>query len=255
MQTATVISLATHPEFIVLKRCVVLATLLMLASCGAPKPRSQPPLPAAAGAGSNLASADMPLPPAGPGVYAIDPGQSEVRLLVYRAGAMAQLGHNHVITHRSVGGWVQFTGKSRTASFALSLPLAGFVIDNAAARSQEGTDFFEEVPTDAKEGTRRNMLSAALLDGEHFPTVTVISSGITDDGGTMNATLRVRIAGHESVQVVRFQAATSTGQISVSGSIKLRQTSLGLKPFSIMLGALQVQDEMTVKFTLVALRN
>jgi hypothetical protein len=34
--------------------------------------------------------------------------------------------------------------------------------------------------------------------------------------------------------------------------VKLRQSALGLKPFSIMLGALQVQDEFTVKFTLVA---
>jgi hypothetical protein len=32
----------------------------------------------------------------------------------------------------------------------------------------------------------------------------------------------------------------------------LRQSELGLKPFSIMLGALQVQDQMVVKFRIVA---
>jgi hypothetical protein len=32
----------------------------------------------------------------------------------------------------------------------------------------------------------------------------------------------------------------------------VRQTDLGLKPFSAMLGALQVQDEMRVRFRIVA---
>jgi hypothetical protein len=40
--------------------------------------------------------------------------------------------------------------------------------------------------------------------------------------------------------------------VSASGSVALRQTALGLVPFSVMLGALQVQDELTVKFRLVA---
>jgi hypothetical protein len=34
--------------------------------------------------------------------------------------------------------------------------------------------------------------------------------------------------------------------------VKLRQTDMGLQPFSVMLGALKVQDEITVKFTVVA---
>jgi hypothetical protein len=38
----------------------------------------------------------------------------------------------------------------------------------------------------------------------------------------------------------------------VSGDTSVRQTELGLKPFSAMLGALQVQDEMRVKFRIVA---
>jgi hypothetical protein len=36
------------------------------------------------------------------------------------------------------------------------------------------------------------------------------------------------------------------------GSFELRQTALGLTPFSLMLGALQVQDAMRIKFEIVA---
>jgi len=32
----------------------------------------------------------------------------------------------------------------------------------------------------------------------------------------------------------------------------LRQTALGLTPYSLMLGALQVQDAITIKFNIVA---
>jgi hypothetical protein len=62
----------------------------------------------------------------------------------------------------------------------------------------------------------------------------------------------VRVAGHASTLVVPFMLETSSGRVSASGSVALRQTALGLVPFSVMLGALQVQDELTVKFRLVA---
>jgi polyisoprenoid-binding protein YceI len=209
-------------------------------------------IPRAGGVGTLADSDEIPPPPAGPGVYAIDPAQSEVRLLVYRAGPMARLGHNHVITHRAIGGWIKFTGNPTAATFALSLPVADFVVDSAGARALEGTDFFEEVSEDAKEGTQHNMLGPALLDAAQDPTISLVSVSVAEKPPGLIATMRLRVAGHESTLMVPFLVATGAGQISASGIIKLRQSALGLKPFSIMLGALQVQDEFTVKFTLVA---
>lgn len=241
------------------KKCVVAVVVVLLVGCGAPKPRPEAPHPAAAaGAGAvppEAAGADagaLPPQPTGRGVFVIDPAQSEVRLLVYRAGAMARLGHNHVITHRAVAGWIKFTGDPAAATFALSLPVAAFVVDNAAARAEEGNDFLEEVGDEAKEGTRHNMLSEALLDAGHHPNITLVSTSVSPGPGGMTATMTLRIAGHESTLVVPFAVATSKAQISASGSAQLRQTALGLTPFSVMMGALQVQDELTVKFTLVA---
>jgi len=194
----------------------------------------------------------IPKSPTGPGLYVIDPSQSEIRLLVYRAGVMATLGHNHVIINRSLAGWIKFTGDPTAASFAVSLPVADFIVDDVGARGLEGGDFLEEVPEDAKEGTRHNMLSAALLDADHYPTITLRSVSVTNNAGAMHATVIVGVAGHETTLVVPVQLATSVAQISASGSIRLRQTSLGLKPFSILMGSLKVQDEMTMSFTVVA---
>ncbi len=45
----------------------------------------------------------------------------------------------------------------------------------------EGKDFSAEVPDSAREGTKRNMLSESMLDGERFPEIVLKSSG--DQGG------------------------------------------------------------------------
>jgi len=200
-------------------------------------------------------------PPAGTAAYSIDSAQSELRLLVYRAGPMARLGHNHVILNRAIGGWVDAAAaglpgsraRPESASFSLYVPVADFIVDDSQARPEEGQDFSPEVPEDAKSGTRRNMLSAALLDAERYPIITLTSAGITQaTESNWTATLTIGVAGHESTLTVPFTLETSPDRISAAGSAVVRQSDLGLTPFSVMLGALQVQDEVSVRFRFVA---
>jgi hypothetical protein len=215
-----------------------------LGACGAPGTRHSPVM----GEGVHQSR-----PPAGAAAYSIDSAQSELRLLVYRAGPMARLGHNHVILNRAMGGWVDAAARPESASFSLYLPVADFIVDDARARSEEGPDFSAEVPEDARSGTRRNMLSAALLDAERFPVITLTSVGIAPaPEGNLVATLTIGVAGHESVLAVPFAVEISADRISAVGSAVVRQSDLGLTPFSVMLGALQVQDDITVKFRFVA---
>jgi hypothetical protein len=228
----------------VFKLFAATALSLCLAACGAPKTR-QPP---AVGGGVESAR-----PPAGAAAYSIDSAQSELRLLVYRAGPMARLGHNHVILNHAVGGWVDAAGRPESASFSLYVPVADFIVDDARARSEEGQDFSAEVPEEAKSGTRRNMLSGAVLDAERFPVITLTSAGIARaPEGNLVATLTVGVAGHESILAVPFTVEISADRIAAAGSVVLRQSDLGLTPLSVMLGALRVQDDIAVKFRFVA---
>jgi polyisoprenoid-binding protein YceI len=229
----------------VLKTCGVICAALLLTACGTPHSREEP------NHGATGTAAQVQ-PPTGAGAYRIDSAQSELRLLVHRAGPLARLGHNHVIVNRAMGGWVKFSGNVPAASFSLSVPVADFVVDDARVRSEEGADFSEDVPEDAKSGTRHNMLSAALLDAEHFPTITLASVAVTQAPGTLTATLAISVAGHLSTVVVPFTLETSEGRVTASGTAALRQSAMGLTPFSVMLGALQVEDEFNVKFKLVA---
>jgi hypothetical protein len=246
VQTAPWGSLAFSGESIVLKTCGVICAAVLLAACGAPKPR-----------GAATPAAAITSPAAGPGVFRVDASQSELRLLVHRAGPMARLGHNHVIVNDALGGWVKFAGNLATSSFSLSVPVASFVIDDVQARSEEGPDFAEEVSDDAKAGTRHNMLSDALLDGDRYAMITLASVSVTKTPSStpemVTATMAVNVAGHESMIVVPFTVVTSMGRMEASGIVNLRQSAMGLTPFSVMLGALQVQDELTIKFHLIAL--
>ena len=64
--------------------------------------------------------------------------------------------------------------------------------------------------------------------------------------------LAISVAGHESKIDVPFVLESDPDHLSATGSVELRQSALGLTPYSLMLGALQVQDAMTIKFRIVA---
>jgi hypothetical protein len=236
------------------------ALALVLAACAAPQPRH--PAPASP---IDLGSAGT--------IYRVDETQSELRILVYRAGPLARLGHNHVMVNRRLRGTVNVTGAVATGSgaagasaFWLSVPSAAFDVDDARARAEEGADFAAAVPDDAKSGTLQNMLSAAVLDAAEYPEITVRSvavaspqgadaagaAGATEATRTMVASVTVGVAGHESTIDVPFALQMESGRLSATGTLELRQSALGLTPYSLMLGALQVQDQMTIKFKIVA---
>jgi polyisoprenoid-binding protein YceI len=238
------------------KRASVGALFLLLSACGAPPPRapatSAPPSapngPAIGTSGGNAPGVNIP----SGAKYRIDPAHSELRLLVYRAGVMASLGHDHVIVNRSLAGWVSYAGDASAASFELSVPAGGFVVDDAAARRDEGEAFAEEISEDAKAGTLHNMLGPAVLDADSHPAISVRSVAIHSAGAGYEATVIVSVAGHESRLAVPFALEVGGGSLRASGATSVRQSDLGLAPFSVMLGALKVKDELEIKFRLVA---
>ena len=225
------------------KRFGTAALLMLLASCGAPRLHHAPParpVPAA----PEIQSAA--------GMYRIDAGQSELRVLVYRAGPMARLGHNHVMVNRALSGSAHLAEPATASTFSLTVPAGGFVVDDAQARSEEGADFPGEIPEDAKAGTLRNMLGAALLDAADYPAITVRCVSLAEGSGGLLATLTINIAGHDANLVAPFTLQSDPQRLSATGSFDLRQSDLGLTPFSLMLGALQVQDTVRLKFKIIA---
>jgi hypothetical protein len=225
------------------------ALALLLTACAALKVRHPaPPSPE-----ESISRPGLP-----PGRFLrVDENQSELRILVYRAGPLARFGHNHVIVNHAIRGAVSLADAAGESAFWLQVPVAGFVVDDVQARREEGADFTGDIPDDAKSGTLHNMLSAALLDADEFPVITVnsVAESAAHGGsgaGALTVTVAFNVAGRESKVDVPLTLHVDSGRLSATGSLELRQSVLGLTPFSLMLGALQAQDAMTIKFEIVA---
>ena len=227
-------------------KIAIAVAVVSLAACAAPRPRpiTRP---------SPVQAVLQSLP--APGEYPIDSNGSELRLLVYRAGTLASLGHNHVMVSRAVTGSVQIGADVPASSFSLKLRADSFVIDDAQSRQEEGGDFPGDIPEDAKAGTRRNMLSNAVLNAAEYPDITVKSASLTGTLNDLIADVEISAAGHTSRVTVPLTLQADAHGFTAEGSMELRQTALGLVPYSLLHGALQVQDAMQLKFKITVSTN
>ena len=99
------------------------------------------------------------------------------------------------------------------------------------------------------------MLGSAVLDAADFPDITVKSTALTGTLNELNADLEISAAGHTSRISVPLILQGDAHHFIAAGSMELRQTALGLTPYSLMHGALQVQDAMQLKFKITVLTN
>lgn len=223
----------------------------ILSGCATP----QGPMPAAAPA---------PAPRSAPGPllgrpFEVISAESRLTVLVYRAGALAMLGHNHVVSCRCVSGTVYLPSDPLRAGFDLRVSVKGFTVDDPQARAAEhSTDFPPGVARSAGEATRHNMLSAALLNAASYPDITLRSAGLRPapdgKGGEVIAQVLVQVAGQQRSVAVPMHYDLGSDEVAARGEFPLKLTDLGLTPFSAAGGALKVRDGMEVRLSLVARR-
>jgi len=259
---------------------LALALLVVcLAGClvGCPTPPRAPPPAKEPGASILPAPLHLGRP------YDVAANESLLTILVYRGGPLAKAGHNHVIASHALRGSLYVPADLTQSTFEIHMPVTELTVDEEALRANEHSDDFPpDVPDSAKDGTRHNMLSPALLGGDQYPEIVLrserlerVSEGATGNGapghpdgssgsgpngsGGLNdpnahwlAHIQVTVRDKTNTVVVPVHFEQHADAIEVSGIFPLKQTDLGLTPFSALLGALQVIDEMKVRFHIVA---
>jgi polyisoprenoid-binding protein YceI len=239
---AMLVSLSGVSPRCLLRRAAPLL-LALLAACAAHAPR---PAPAAATPAAHFGTP-----------YEIAAAESLLTIRVYKGGALAAAGHNHIIASHALSGTLYVPAQPLKTSFEVHLPVASFTVDEPELRAAESSaDFPPEVADSAKQGTRHNMLSEALLDGAHYPEIVLRAVHLEETqpprAGAALATMQASVRAEVHVLLVPVHFERSASGITVTGETSVRQSELGLKPFSAMLGALQVQDEMRIRFRIVA---
>jgi len=224
-----------------------IAACLLAAGCFS---LTRTPPPVAAPSAPQLPGTPSEVP--GATLYQINPAASQVDILVYRGGTLARLGHNHVMTSKAVTGRVWLHPQLEKSRFELSFPVAQLVVDDAEARRAAGAEFPPDIPQGDKDGTRKNMLRAEVLDAEQFPQVRLQAVRVSGSQAAPQITTRITIKDASREIEVPAKVTVDGSRLTAAGEFDVQQSDFGMKPFSVALGAIAVKDQLHIKFELVA---
>ena len=226
--------------------------LLLLALLGGCSSLHSPfvPAPAPAPVAAPMADTDDPVATwyrnavsTGKLVYRVETGESLIAVTVRRGGALSRLGHDHVVASRGITGYVAPDAGRADFQFRLDQ----MIVDEPGLRKEAGLDTVPDAQAIA--GTRTNMLTK-VLEAERFPVVVLHAETVPGKGDKLN--LSITLHGVTRTIVVPTKVESSAGRVVASGAFTLKQTDFGIKPMSIMGGAVSVQDPMELRFRIVA---
>jgi CO/xanthine dehydrogenase Mo-binding subunit len=187
--------------------------------------------------------------------YRVLSGDSELRVLVFRAGALATLGHNHVISSNALAGTVLLADTPADGAFDLHLPVDSLVVDDPDVRAEEGSAFSVAVSEKDRAGTRRNMMGAKLLQGDRFADIRVTSQRISGSYPDVLIEAEVTIRGKKYIVELPVIVERYDDRVVVTGSKDISHSDLGLTPFTAAFGTMRVGDPMTFKYRIAAVRG
>jgi polyisoprenoid-binding protein YceI len=225
---------------------LVLLSAILLNSCAVSPPEQPEVTPAPA-----AAQASYPPDLQGAQLYRIDAAASSVHILAYRGGTMARMGHNHVISSTNFSGFIWRGSTLQGSGFNIVVPVNDLIVDDDEARKAEGAEFPLNIDDEARQGTRKNMLSEQVLDGAHFRSITIKSVAMTGtlDAPQVRAALQIKQQTREVTVPVTIEDGGT--QLTVRGEFKFLQSDFGIVPFSVGMGTLYVVDSVTIRFDLV----
>jgi hypothetical protein len=186
--------------------------------------------------------------------FDIDSGASLLTIQVFRGGALARAGHNHVVASHDLAGVAYVPENLSAVSFDVHFNVNLLAVDEDDLRKQAGPDFASDVPEEAKAGTKRNMLGQAMLEGDRYPEITLQSEAVrrAAEGNGLEAQVRTIVRDRAFALVVPLRYRLDGDTLEVDVDMPLKQTDVGITPFSLFGGALKVEDEMKIRFHIVA---
>ncbi len=235
--------------------------LLWVAGCAAP-PTSTPTETAGDRRESSLTELQATqtkyaeLAKSGGRVANLDPQRSSVRIYVFRTGAAARLGHNHVLAAPKFSGYVYLPpAGTAAAQFDLEFRLDELEIDNPAHRTALGSAFSSTPSATDIAGTRTNMLGEKYMQADRFPFVRIHSLRVVGEAPKLAAEVQVEMHGQKRELRVPLTVDGLPDHLKVTGAFTLRQTDFGVQPLSIFNGLIAVADEVIIEFSLAEAAN
>jgi hypothetical protein len=185
-------------------------------------------------------------------VLVLDPKLSTLKIYAFRGGVAPALGHNHVLTSPNFTGFIFLPAKGiSNARFDLTFRLDLLEFENIPDNSKLGEAFSSQLSSDEIKRTREHMLGDDNLQADRFPFVRFHSIHIAGELPKLAAEFQIELHGQNQTMSIPLNLEVLPNRVTVSGSLVLRQSDFGVKPYSVLGGFLAIQNEVVIEFTLV----
>lgn len=185
-------------------------------------------------------------------LFRVSPARSKLTIKIFRAGALATLGHNHVIVSHELDGFVYLAEDMNKARADLFVPVASFAVDEVAERTAAGSDFTTQPTASDIDGTRANMLGPKLLDAQQWAFVSVQVAPMHVGADSTQVQLSITVRDQTATIPVDARWKRNSNELIIESAFKVDHVTLGLTPFSALGGALRVADQIDVAVSIVA---
>jgi polyisoprenoid-binding protein YceI len=170
----------------------------------------------------------------------LGPPHAECIVVTRREGLLAGLGHDLELAVARFDVRIDEAKRTVDASF----DAASLRVVRAFRDSPENTSSI----SDADRRTIEDNLRRDVLETNRHPEVRFRSTRVVDAGDGFDVTGRLTLHGKEREIVVPMRRA---GDRYV-GEVTLRQPDFGIKPYAVLLGAIKVRPEVTVRISVPA---
>ncbi|MEO8816122.1 MAG: YceI family protein [Mycobacterium sp.] len=180
-------------------------------------------------------------------LWSLDASCGELLVRTGVCGRAAKMGHRLTIAMASWRAEVSWSGEEPTA-----VRLTVAVDSLRVVRGEGGL-----MPLSAPEKTLVRSNALKCLHSDRYPNIRFQSGDIAaaDDGYRLTGTLE--ICGRVHPHVLDVRVADLGDAQRICGDTVLRQSEYGVRPYSMLMGSMQVADDVTVSFsaTRVGARN
>ena len=191
-------------------------------------------------------------PAAGPVRYKLDPNKGFVYVQVFKdpTTLAAGLSHDHVIRAKAWTGAVTWDPANVGAcQIEVNVPVSSLEVDAPEMRKKVGYD------TQPDEGDRadikEHMFAPDQLDAAKYPTISFKSTKCEGTGGSIKVMGNFTLRGVSKPVTVPMTLSADGAKFTAKGTLKLKGSDFGMKPFEALLGQLKNADELSFTIDVV----
>lgn len=185
--------------------------------------------------------------------YAVDAARSEIAVKVFKGGVASALAHDHVVRAARWRATLDVSPDPVALAADVRVDATALEVDEPDARARHGLD--GTLSDSDRAQVRASMLGADQLDVARHPEIRFSASQIARDAardGAFRLSGELSLHGRARRIDVPLAIARDGDGFTATGSVRVKQSDFGITPYSAFLGAVRVQDEVEIVFTLVA---